>query len=1211
MSVYKKNLLLHLPGHDTAPAPAESVRMRFARLAGEHGDHVALCGLQQPWMDFATLHSEIVRISDTLLRAGIGRGDVVAIALPNGPEALIAILAVASVAVAMPFDPKEPAEGIAKLMERVPMAAALYDGSRQSTLRQLAETSDMLQLPVTCDPKASVSWQFADPLPEAPRPAAPTDVSDAAILIRTSGTTAEPKIVAWSQASILLSCDACADWMGLGSSDRSLCVMPFSHLHSVVRSTLPGLLRGGSVVCAPGFDRFHILEQIAAFAPTYMTAVSGILRMMLERAESEGVRTLDSSLRFLASGSDSIDLQTVRTLSDVFGVPVREFYGMSEVSPMLAATPSGELAREHGHIGDPVALWNVECLDGNGDAVATGEEGEVAVYGGLINPTLAALSNATVRAGRHRFLTGDMGRYGPDGHLWITGRADDRINRGGQKIAPEAIEATLLRHPQVKHAVVFPFEDTVLTQRVAAAVVPYDTAQVQEQQLRTWVARAHPDYMVPERIVFLSALPQNRVGKVNRKTLAAQINFTVSRPAEAKADLQHRKTKNEIIIEQIYRELLQKETINIHGDFMQMGGDSFLATTLLMTLEEYFGVMLTPAQFLEHGSVAALAKFVRSQSTDAVLDPLVLLRQGDDDCPLFITHAVTGYAWYAHVLAHCTPPSQTVYTLRWQPPKSGTWHESLEAYATVFADAIIDRCPEGPLALAGHSFGAQFAYELAQQLLRRGREPAFVGLIDDEADLHKRRFGIRLQDPASASVMHQCRHMLHSYVPCAYPGSLTRIHAAIKDHEVLSDPLVGWGDLALGTLDVIEVPGDHVTMMNEESIVQWVSILESNIASARELWVRHQQNTDRCRQLIVQAEAHERQPYVHALLQARRAAKEGQIEAEIRHYEAAIMLRANLPYWVYTNLADAYWQQQRHDDALETLTTSIQHQHVAITGYCRMADWLKQLGRDDEYNATLGRLTRLDAQTPEAQFTIGTFMLDHRHDTRAETHLRLAVALEPQHYEAIRSLCALLVRQCHFDDAYALASSIFKQNRMQDDFVMLYVKLLRCTDRGQEARAVSKIVIKQFPDNAYLKLQYAELLFENGDAPTGESVLENISLTYPDDLSLNLSLLTLSLKYSDAPTAAHRLSSLASRLPELPQSVGAVQNIWRKLPSTRISRWLAGADQVKRQLRLISLLARPTLTARIVLMILRTFFAKRMLASETVWRCGSAPCGSA
>ena len=174
MTPPSKSLLLELPGHDEYLAPAKSLQERFASLARDFGDRPAVGGIDRPWLDHSGLNRHIHRCGVALLDTGLGRGDVVVISLSDGPEALTAILGVASVATALPLSPEEPAESIERLLEQVPVAAVIYDARRHSVLDKLAKTYELRQLPIIIDPESPAGrWQFAESLPTESAPPPP------------------------------------------------------------------------------------------------------------------------------------------------------------------------------------------------------------------------------------------------------------------------------------------------------------------------------------------------------------------------------------------------------------------------------------------------------------------------------------------------------------------------------------------------------------------------------------------------------------------------------------------------------------------------------------------------------------------------------------------------------------------------------------------------------------------------------------------------------------------------------------------------------------------------------------------------------------------------------------------------------------------------------------------------------------------------------
>ena len=260
-------------------------------------------------------------------------------------------------------------EAIERLLTQLATPAILFDHSRPNFPEQLCKKHNLKPFPICIDsdrPAGCFTFQDSQTKQKSAEPAC---ISDAAILGRTAGTTGAPRLVAWSQASLYRSANTAAEWMGLTEQDRSLCLMPFITLHTLVRSCLPGLIRGGSVVCTPGFDKVRALQWIDRYHPTYMTAVPGIYRELLKRADG---RSQETSLKFLASGSDRIDVETVDRIAEIFNVPVREFYGMNEVSPMLAATPAGLKAQSNGAVGKSLDDWTLEIRDEAGVALPQG-----------------------------------------------------------------------------------------------------------------------------------------------------------------------------------------------------------------------------------------------------------------------------------------------------------------------------------------------------------------------------------------------------------------------------------------------------------------------------------------------------------------------------------------------------------------------------------------------------------------------------------------------------------------------------------------------------------------------------------------------------------------------------------------------------------------------------------------------------------------------
>ena len=1072
-----RNALLTLPGHDSPIGGPQRILDWLAHGARAYGSAPAILGIDGTGLSHRDLYAHVGRIADGLLQAGIGRGDVVMLVLPNGPHALCAILSVASVAAALPMGIEEPLESIARTLSMLPVKAIVYDPALSPGILGLCSARGPSPLPI----RAGFAGEPAGfDLPDLAHGrgtlAARTRIDDAAIVVRTAGTTAQPRLIAGSQASLYRAIDTAADWMGLGPGDRSLCVMPLSHLHSLWRSAGPGLLRGGAVVCAPGFDKVRLFDWIRACKPTYMTAVPGAYRSLLAHAADTGETLGKTSLRFLVTASDSIDRATVESLASLFEAPVRELYGMSEVTPMLAASPPGVNARGDGAVGRPLQDWVIECRDELGRALGIGQEGEIAVRGGLINPVASVGDGGRGRVVDGWYLTGDLGFIDPYGLLHVTARVDDRINRGGKKIAPAAVESALLEHPAVAQAVVFAVPDVLLGQRVAALVVLKSGEGPEPLALRSFVAERLPDFMVPERIDLAESIPHTALGKVARNKLAETLGIAGIETGAPVATRTRAVTHTEAVLQMLLRELLALEEIDLGADFMDLGGDSFLAVALLEAIDARLGIYLSPAQFLANANVIALARLIDDLKGDTEPPLIVAVRPGGDRAPLFITHNPSGYAYYAHAFAEHLGPDQPVYAFQLQTPPPGV-PLTMENHAARYVVAMRAIQPQGPYRIMGHSAGAHLAFECAQQLAAAGEPIDFLGVIDDEADLFKRQFGVRTEEDSRTSTFERFRQVLMRYVPRPYPGKVHLFYAEVTLPERLADATMGWGDLALGGVETIEVPGDHITMMSGRQIAQWAPTLLACLTSSpsdaagRDAWAESCARTEALRERPDQA----------ALVRARELAKAGDLNGEIAEYRQALALSADQPYWVYRNLGAALYQHGDYAEAIEHLRAALEREDTPVMGQIELAQTLHGLGRANEARVEIDRAETLAGDLAHGLYAVGRAWRTLGDPASAERCLRRAIELKPIHCLAREQSSDALIELGRGKEAVSMALSVLDLRPDRDAQVCARARRLAAHGDPGNARSLLEGLIARRPRHAAAHLQLSQLHKQQGE----------------------------------------------------------------------------------------------------------------------------------
>ena len=245
--------------------------------------------------------------------------------------------------------------------------------------------------------------------------------ADKALLIHTSGTTSQPKIVPLTHANLSMSAYNTRMALGLVECDRCLNVLPLFHTYGAIGVVLTSLVAGASVVCTPGFDASTFFAWLAEFRPTWYPAVPTIHQAILVRATLHRESIAGCPLRFIRSGSAALPSQVRTDLERVFNVPVIETYGLTETS-VIACHPPPRRQRKAGSVGMPVGI-EVAIMDVMGTLLPVGALGEVVVRGATV---MQGYDNDPM-ANRHAFTqgwfrTGDLGYLDAEGYLFLTGR---------------------------------------------------------------------------------------------------------------------------------------------------------------------------------------------------------------------------------------------------------------------------------------------------------------------------------------------------------------------------------------------------------------------------------------------------------------------------------------------------------------------------------------------------------------------------------------------------------------------------------------------------------------------------------------------------------------------------------------------------------------------------------------------------------------------
>jgi acyl-CoA synthetase (AMP-forming)/AMP-acid ligase II len=415
-------------------------------LAAAPAGAAALRGTNdRPSLSFGALRDLCARTTGTLNRLGIGRGDRVAIVLPNGPEMAAAFLAIGSGAATAPLNPAYRAEEFTFYLTDLRARALVVLQGMASDAREVAAR---LSIPVLELIPGEAAGDFTLEGGEPGSAAKPGEAlsTDEALILHTSGTTARPKIVPLTQANVCASARNIARTLELGPDDACLNVMPLFHIHGLIAAVLSSLGAGASVICTPGFDALRFFRWLDEERPSWFTAVPTMHQAILARAERNADVIARARLRFLRSSSASLPAPVMQQLEQVFAAPLVEAYGMTEASHQMCSNPLAG-PRKPGSVG-LAAGPQVAVMGDDGTLLTVGQIGEVVIRGPNVTAGYEANPEANGKAFTNGwFRTGDQGflrcRWLPDADRTASRRL---INRGGEKVSsPLEVDGVLSR----------------------------------------------------------------------------------------------------------------------------------------------------------------------------------------------------------------------------------------------------------------------------------------------------------------------------------------------------------------------------------------------------------------------------------------------------------------------------------------------------------------------------------------------------------------------------------------------------------------------------------------------------------------------------------------------------------------------------------------------------------------------------------------------
>jgi acyl-CoA synthetase (AMP-forming)/AMP-acid ligase II len=434
--------------------------------------------------------------------------------------AMLPLLLFSSARADVPFTPlnyRLSSDALRALIDRLPDALVIVDDEYRDAVgdgRRVLTSAAFVDAAKTAEPAA----EFADP-------------DAVAVVLFTSGTTSAPKAVELTHNNLTSYITGTVEFDSADPGDAALICVPPYHIAGL-SAAMSNLYAGRKMVYLTNFDAREWVRLVGTEGVTSATVVPTMLDRIVTVLDADAV-TLPS-LRTLAYGGSKVALPLVRkALSLLPDVGFVNAYGLTETSSTIAvltpddhraalASSEDAAARRLGSVGQPVPSIEVQIRAEDGSVLGAGEVGELFVRGEQVSGKYTGIGSVLDAEGW--FPTKDVAYLDDEGYLFIGGRSDDTIIRGGENIAPAEIEDVLVEHPHVHDCAVVGPEDPQWGQIIVAVVVPAPGADPDPEELRSFVRAQLRGSRTPDKVVFRQELPTNATGKVLRRELVNELN---------------------------------------------------------------------------------------------------------------------------------------------------------------------------------------------------------------------------------------------------------------------------------------------------------------------------------------------------------------------------------------------------------------------------------------------------------------------------------------------------------------------------------------------------------------------------------------------------------------------------------------------------------------------------------------------------------------
>ncbi len=829
--------------------PVSAIQELFEQQARIRPDATALV-FEDETLSYDELNRRANRLAHYLRQKGVQAETIVGISVERSPQMVIGLLGILKAGgVYLPIDPAYPEERIRYIME-------------DSGIRLLL-TQHAVNLPQIKTTLETIFLDEADEIKNMPEsnPRASVMPQHLAYIIYTSGSTGRPKGTMLQHGGLINLVQSLKDAYKVGPGRRNLQFASFS-FDASVEEIFTALTNGATLYLVKKerlLSGTGLIEALQQYKITNVTLPPSVLAILKEYEFPE--------LQTVVSAGEACTKDIAGHWSQ--GRYFVNGYGPTESTVCATFFPvTVPLTGNTVPIGRALPNLSIYILDKGLNPLPAGVPGELCIGGaglarGYFNrPDLTAerfIPNP-FGEGERLYRTGDMARMLTNGTIEFLGRIDQQVKIRGFRIEPGEIESLIKEQDYIADCVVTAYALEQTDNRLIAYIVPATKSDGQLSTLKHVLQDTLPDYMVPSQFITLDALPLTPNGKVDMRALPKpEFESTASKTEflQAETTIQARLVK-------IWEQLLKTKPIGIRDNFFDLGGNSLLAMQLITQIEKQFGKEVELVALFRNPTIEHLANELDSGSKRESSAKIIEMHPGTDGPPLYFIHPSGGSIHHYAELAKHMPDGQPFYGIQAQGMNDkDAIQTTIEEMASTYINLILEKQPQGPYYIGSYSFGVVVAYEMAQQLQTLGHEvKALIQLdqtpeIDDDihaddaemlSKLFKRYFTldveylrsldkddmfkfvfkkakkakiiprfIKLKQFSHYILINQTQTQAWlRYKMLPYDGDMILFRSAENRAQGPDD--MGWGKFVKGKIHIIDVDGDHLSMLKEPNV---------------------------------------------------------------------------------------------------------------------------------------------------------------------------------------------------------------------------------------------------------------------------------------------------------------------------------------------------------------------------------------------------------